>query len=60
MSWFEKEFVENERFQGYDNPELYPFKPQYGNGGGLALDASEFGVSDVYGAAKLYRKIVGY
>lgn len=60
LSWFEKEFVENERFQGYDNPELYPFKPQYGNGGGLALDASEFGVSDVYGAAKLYRKIVGY
>lgn len=55
---FFKEYLSNKDFHGYKRPIT---KTDFGfnASGGLNLDASEFGVKDVYGAAELFAKITG-
>lgn len=60
INWYEDNFFYNKNFCGYNDPGLNPLIPKYKANGGLIIDASKFGVSDIFGAAKLYRNIVGY
>ncbi|PZD97845.1 hypothetical protein DNH61_00875 [Paenibacillus sambharensis] len=59
MEWFEESYLQNPTFKGRVTPRKVEFKEGFRKDGGLYLDASKFDVSNVYGAAQLYRKITG-
>lgn len=59
LKWFEDEYMNNQ-FAGFENYANKPLTPHMSKNGGLILNALNFGVNDVFGAAQLYRNIVGY
>ncbi|MFC5448777.1 glycosyltransferase [Paenibacillus aestuarii] len=60
IKWYESEFFYNNNFKGYSNNRDNVMVAGFKKNGGLVIDASRFGVRDVFGAAHLYRSIVGY
>ena len=60
IKWFDDNFINNSNFNGYDNYEKYPLAIGYKENGSLVLDTSKFSITDVFGAAVLYRNILGY
>jgi hypothetical protein len=60
VSWYEENYYYNKSFTGFKNYQLSPLKPLYNDKGGLIVNSSNFGVTNVFEAAQLYRNIVGY
>ncbi|MCW6062210.1 glycosyltransferase [Clostridium sporogenes] len=60
IEWYTKNYFDNKEFVGYQDYQSNPLNVGYMKNGGLVLNASKFHVTDVFGAAKLYRNILGY
>ncbi|AND85385.1 glycosyltransferase [Clostridium tyrobutyricum] len=60
IKWYEENYFYNKTFKGYNNYNLQPLTPIFSENRRLIIDASKFNVNNVFEAAKLYRKIVGY
>lgn len=59
IKWFEKEYMNNNQFIGYPHPDEYKVDSGYKNNG-LILDCGKFNCYNIFDAAQLYRKILGY
>ncbi|MBP1157799.1 MULTISPECIES: glycosyltransferase [unclassified Paenibacillus] len=57
--WFLENYMNRSDFGKAGKP-AFKYKKGFSANGALNLDASEFGITDVYGAAELFRKITGW
>ncbi|ADO58845.1 glycosyltransferase [Paenibacillus polymyxa] len=57
--WFVKNYIEKSGF-GRSGKTPMKFQKGFTYNGGLTLDLSDFNVTDVYGAANIFRKITGW
>ncbi|MCQ6563569.1 glycosyltransferase [Paenibacillus mendelii] len=61
QQWFYETYLESEIIPVTKGEHRFKYKKGFiDNGGGLIVDATEFGVTDVNGAAELFRKVTGW